>query len=154
MLMTTVMELMCLTTSLIFEQPFSQPIFSVEFGTSVWCLTFGLPATHGSQERLRRGRHRNCRGALCSICLDVLCVCEEFHPSNGWFGTICVVHFDFKRFTLFLIFCFCLHLFWGFAICLLVFLAEGEGEEEGYGNLISLPFCFVFPAWNPVFWEV
>ena len=83
----------------------------------------------------------------CSVlrCLDVLCVCEEFHPSNGWFGTICVVHVDFKRFTLFLISCFCLHLFWGFAICLLVFLAEGEGEEEGYGNLACLLRCFAFP---------
>ena len=31
-----------------FEKMFFQPIFSVELGTSVWCLTFGLPATHGS----------------------------------------------------------------------------------------------------------
>ena len=46
MLMTAVIELMCLTTSLFFFK--SQPIFSVEFGTSVWCLTFGLPAAHGS----------------------------------------------------------------------------------------------------------
>ena len=26
----------------------------------------------------------------------------------------------------------------------MVFLSEGEGEEEGYGNLVCLPFCFVY----------